>query len=198
MTLPGGLLDALLFLGVLCWLLLGVLLGLLFLVLLLGVLLGLLFLVLLLGVLLRLRLFGLLLGMLLWLLLLRLALLLGMLLWLLLFGLALLLGMLLWLLLFGLALLLSMLLWLRLSVLRLRLFLLLFWLGLLFSLLSEGWNDRSEGHNQDCGSESCKCFHENYLNYSVGSGAANNCIVLTSARWTKLGRSLIGHSLDWA
>ena len=99
----------------------------------------------------------------------------------------LLLGMLLWLLLFWLALRLSV---LRLRLSMLRLFLLLFWLGLLFFLLSEGWNHRSEGHNKDCGSECCKCFHENYLNYSVGAGPANICIVLTKARWTKFGRRL--------
>jgi hypothetical protein len=163
MPLPGGLLDTLLFLGVLHRLLV-VLWGLLS-----SLLLWLLLLVLLLGML-RLLLF-------------RLALLLRMLLWLLLFRLALLLRMLLWLLLFRLALLLSVL-RLRLSM---RLFLLLFWLGLLFPLLSEGWNYRPKGHNQDCGSESCKCFHGYYLSTSVGADAANSCILLTIACWAQVG-----------
>jgi hypothetical protein len=111
-------------------------------------------------------LFRLLLSMLLWLLLFRL--LLSMLLWLLLFRL--LLSMLLWLLLFLLWL--RMLLWLRLSVLlrlrlsmllRLRLSvllrLLLFWLGPSLSLLCKGRNSGSESQEQDCCSETYKCFH---------------------------------------
>jgi hypothetical protein len=96
-------------------------------------------------------LFRLLLGMLLWLLLLRL--LLGMLLWLLLFWLRL-----------GMLLRLSVLLRLRLSMLlRLRLSmllrLLLFWLGSPLSLLCKGRNSGSERQEQDCCSETYKCFH---------------------------------------
>src|ERR1017187_8833885 len=116
-------------------------------------------------------LFRLLLGMLLWLLLFRL--LVGILLWLLLFRL--LLSMLLWLLLFLLWL--RMLLWLRLSML---LRLLLFWLGSPLSLLCKGRNSGSERQEQDCCSETYKCFHGYYLNSSLSGGAANSCILLTT------------------
>ncbi len=136
-------------------------------------------------------LFGLLLGMLLWLLLFRL--LLGMLLWLLLFRL--LLGVLLWLLLFRL--LLSMLLWLLLFLLWLRMLLwlrlsmllrlLLFWLGSPLSLLCKGRNSGSERQEQDCCSETYKCFHGYYLYTSVNAGAANRCILLTTASWAQVG-----------
>ena len=133
---------------------------------------------LLLGMLLWLLLFRLLLGMLLWLLLFRL--LLGVLLWLLLFRL--LLSMLLWLLLFLLWL--RMLLWLRLSML---LRLLLFWLGSPLSLLCKGRNSGSERQEQDCCSETYKCFHGYYLYTSVNAGAANRCILLTTASWAQVG-----------
>jgi hypothetical protein len=141
---------------------------------------------LLLGMLLWLLLFRLLLGMLLWLLLFRL--LLGVLLWLLLFRL--LLSMLLWLLLFLLWLRmllwlrLRMLLWLRLSML---LRLLLFWLGSPLSLLCKGRNSGSERQEQDCCSETYKCFHGYYLYTSVNAGAANRCILLTTASWAQVG-----------
>ncbi len=173
MPLPCYLLLLPLLWGVVCRLLdalpLGMLLLLLFVLALLGLLL--LFVLALLGLLLLFLLallFGLLLGMLLWLLLFRLLpgmllwlllfrLLLGMLLWLLLFRL--LLGMLLWLLLFRL--LLGMLLWLLLFrlLLGMLLWLLLFRLGFRLSLLCKGRNRGSKRQEQDCCSESCKCFH---------------------------------------
>jgi hypothetical protein len=127
------------------------LLGLLLFLLLLGMLLGLLLFLLLLSMLLGLLLFLLLLGMLL-----------GLLLFLLLLGM--LLGLLLFLLLLG-----------------VLLGLLLSRLGLLLSLLCQSRNNGSEGQEQDCCSESCKCFHWNYLNSSVGAEAANSCILLTTA-----------------
>jgi hypothetical protein len=52
---------------------------------------------------------------------------------------------------------------------------------LFFSLLCDGRNNRSERQEKDCCSESCKCFHEYYLNSSVGAGATNSCILLTTA-----------------
>ena len=90
--------------------------------------------------------------------------------------------MLLWLLLFwlrlGMLLRLSMLLLLRLSMLLL---LLLFWLGSSLALLCKGRNSGSERQEQDCCSETYKCFHGYYLNSKVGAGATNSCILLTTA-----------------
>jgi len=66
---------------------------------------------------------------------------------------------------------------LRLSMLLL---LLLFRLGSPLSLLCKGRNSGSERQEQDCCSETYKCFHGYYLNSSLGAGAANSCILLTT------------------
>jgi hypothetical protein len=108
----------------------------------------------------------------------------------------LLLGMLLRLLLFrlllGMLLRLSVLLLLRLSMLRLlRLsmlrLLLLFRLGFLLSVLCKGRDRGSERQEQDCCSESYKCFHGCYLSTSLGAGATNSCVLLITACWAQVG-----------
>jgi hypothetical protein len=95
-------------------------------------------------------------------------------------------------LLLGMLLRLSVLLLLRLSVLLLLrlsmlLLLLLFRLGFLFSLLCKGRDRGSERQEQDCCSESYKCFHGYYLSTSVGAGATNSCFLLTTACWAQVG-----------
>jgi|GEM_PF-3671310 len=116
--------------------------------------------------------------------------------------LVLLLGLLFVLLLFLLVLLLRVLLLLRLLLVLLRLGMLLLWLGMLLRrllsvllwlflfflfLLCERRSHRCERHKQNCRSESCKYFHWNCLNYRLGAGAANRCILLTASGCAHIG-----------
>ena len=101
-----------------------------------------------------------------------------------------------------LVLLLRVLLLLRLLLVLLRLGMLLLWLGMLLRrllsvllwlflfflfLLCERRSHRCERHKQNCRSESCKYFHWNCLNYRLGAGAANRCILLTASGCAHIG-----------
>jgi hypothetical protein len=77
---------------------------------------------------------------------------------------------------------------LRLGMLLRRLLSVLLWLFLFFLfLLCERRSHRCERHKQNCRSESCKYFHWNCLNYRLGAGAANRCILLTASGCAHIG-----------